>query len=31
MEQDPQKKRIESIVGDPEEIDFDEARDIYCQ
>ena len=31
MKQDPQEKRIESIVGDPEEIDFDEARDVYYQ
>ena len=30
-QQDLQEKRIESILGDPEEIDFDEARDIYYQ
>jgi hypothetical protein len=31
MQQDLQEKRIESIVGDPEDIDFDEAREIYYQ
>ena len=31
MKQDLQEKRIESIVGNPEEVDFDEARNIYYQ
>lgn len=31
MKQDLQEKRIESILGDPEEMDFDEARDTYYQ
>lgn len=31
MKQNLQEKRIESIVGNPEEVDFDEARTIYYQ
>ena len=31
MKQDLQEKRIESILGNDEEIDFDEARNIFYQ